>query len=391
MRRKIAFFIKSLGIGGTERVLIAYLRGLVSENKHDIELIVNRNCDVNILLEDVPKEVVIRYILNRDFDNFLEKISIKRKKNTFYRVMYSIMVPISKKYRERKIEKLIKEDKIDILVDFERSFIKCAEKFQCKKVLWNHSAFGKLSTKDRKKWRENLKKYDAVVAISNEMSDEIKSFYPKSDKLFMLYNPQSFDKIINGSTSKDNLSKEELNSLDDDYITYVGRVEKMKGLEDLIEAYASIENSVKEKLYIIGTGKETESLKAHVDRLELNRKILFLGNKPNPYVWMKNAKLFVTTTYGEGLPTTYIESMICGTPVLSYDSPTGPKDILGMGKYGCLVKMGDKENFAVELKNLLQKSENIELYKENIQEKLEEFKIESITKKFEEMIEIIRR
>ena len=149
MRKKVAFFIKSLGIGGTERVLIAYLRGLVAENRYDIELIINRNCGVNVLLEDVPKEVMVKYILSKDFDSFLEEISIKRKKNIFYRVIYSIMMPIAKKYREKKVEKLIKDDKIDILVDFERSFVKCAEKFSCKKVLWNHFTFDKLSTEEK--------------------------------------------------------------------------------------------------------------------------------------------------------------------------------------------------------------------------------------------------
>lgn len=389
MKKKVAFFIKSLGIGGTERVLIAYLRGLVVENKYDIELIINRNCDVNILLEDVPKEVKVEYILNRDFDNFLEKVSQERKKNIFYRVMYSLMIPITKKYREKKVENLIKDNKIDVLVDFERSFVKCAEKFSCKKILWNHFTFDKLSSKGKEQWKKKLEKYDAIVAISNEMMDEIISFYPKNDKLFMLYNPQSFDKIENGSKSKDNLSKKELELLNDNYIIYVGRIEKIKGLEDLIYAYEKIKNDINEKLYIVGMGNETENLKNLVDKFGLNEKILFLGNQSNPYIWMKNAKLFVTTTYGEGLPTTYIESMICGTPVISYDSPTGPKDILGMGKYGCLVKMGDKNSFAIQLRNLLQQKEKIELYKENMKEKLKEFKIKSITKKFESMIERI--
>ncbi|WP_407535940.1 hypothetical protein QCB49_00665 [Cetobacterium somerae] len=102
MKRKVAFFIKSLGIGGTERVLIAYLRGLVIENKYDIELIINRNCDVNILLEDVPKEVTVKYILNKKFDSFLEEASVKRKKNIFYRVVYSIMMPIAKNIERKK-------------------------------------------------------------------------------------------------------------------------------------------------------------------------------------------------------------------------------------------------------------------------------------------------
>lgn len=389
MRKKLCFFIKSLGVGGTERVLIAYLRGLVKEDKYDITLIINRSSEVNVLLNDVPKEVKIVYVLNEKYDKFIENISLKRKRNKLYRVIYGITAPLNKNYREKFVKNFIEKEKIDIFVDFERTFVKCAEKFKCKKILWNHFTFSKMSKSEKEKWVERFDKYNKIIAISNEMLEEIESFYDNVEKVSVLYNPQNFDKIIEGSLNKENLSEEELNLLDEDYITYVGRIEKIKGLEDLIYSYNKVNKRVKEKLYIIGSGKELESLKKIVDDYKLNEKILFLGSKNNPFIWMKNAKLFVTTTYGEGLPTTYIESMICGTPVLSYDCPTGPKDILGMGKYGCLVKMGDKDEFSNQLENLLINKMEIESYKIKMKEKLDDFKIETVIKKFKTIIDNI--
>lgn len=75
---------------------------------------------------------------------------------------------------------------------------------------------------------------------------------------------------------------------------------------------------------------------------------------------MKNAKLFLHTSYGEGLPTVFLESMICGTAVIAYDCPTGPKDILGKNEYGILVKMEIK-SFEEEIINLLD-DENRKIY-----------------------------
>lgn len=390
MKKKVAFFIKNMHIGGTERVLVAHLQGLASQDKYDLELIINRDDVTNVLLNDVPKNVNIKYIYSKKYDDYFAKVSFKRKKNLYYRTLYQILLPLSKKYREWKIAEMVKTEKIDVLVDFERSFVKCAEKFKCKKILWNHFTLSRLNQKDQNKWSNYFDKYDAVVAISSEMEKEIKSFYSEEKKVHMLYNPQSTDKILNQSFVKENLSDEELELLNDNYITFVGRIVKVKGLEDLLECYKALENEIKEKLYIIGSGKEKENLEKLVEKMNLSEKVIFLGNKENPYIWMRNAKLFVTTTYGEGLPTTYIESMICGTPVLSYDSPTGPKDILGDGKHGALVSMGDKEQFTLKLKDLLENKEKIEKYKNTMKEKLKEFERENVSQKFSRIIDEIR-
>jgi glycosyltransferase involved in cell wall biosynthesis len=51
-------------------------------------------------------------------------------------------------------------------------------------------------------------------------------------------------------------------------------------------------------------------------------------SQENPYPFMRNAKLTILTSEREGLPTIIIESLICGTPVISTDCPSGPAEIL---------------------------------------------------------------
>jgi len=80
---------------------------------------------------------------------------------------------------------------------------------------------------------------------------------------------------------------------------------------------------------------------------------------PNPYPFFKNAKLFVHTAKYEGLPTVLLESLALGTPVVSYDCPTGPRDILGKNsEYGELISLNDKDMFVEKVLELMNTTKN---------------------------------
>ena len=70
------------------------------------------------------------------------------------------------------------------------------------------------------------------------------------------------------------------------------------------------------------------------------------GFVDNPFMWMKNSKVFVLSSDYEGLPNALIQAMACGTEVISTNCPTGPEEILENGKWGKLVNMHDIEGMA---------------------------------------------
>ena len=74
--------------------------------------------------------------------------------------------------------------------------------------------------------------------------------------------------------------------------------------------------------------------------------ICFLGFDENPYRYMQQASLFVHSSRWEGLTNVLIESMACGTPVVSADAPYGPAEILENGRWGRLTPVGDVEAMA---------------------------------------------
>ena len=66
-----------------------------------------------------------------------------------------------------------------------------------------------------------------------------------------------------------------------------------------------------------------------------------MGYKKNAHEYLKSFDLFILSSRYEGLPNILIESQVAGTPIISSDCPSGPKEILLNGKLGILYKTGD--------------------------------------------------
>ena len=284
------------------------------------------------------------------------------------------------------------KEKFDVVIDFDMSLGKYLDVIPLPKIGWIHYTLTKY-IKNKKKYnsfKKRFEKYTKIVTICDEMKMEAKNlFNVPEEKIIRIYNPFNIEKIRRG---KDIIENESKKYLQENYIVAVSRLVEGKGREDLVEIYNELykKEEIEEKLYILGEGPVSVKLEKRIKELNLEDKIILIGQKKNPLPWMKNAKIFVHTSYGEGFGLVFIESMISGTPVIAYDCPTGPKDILGKNQYGVLVKTGDREKFEDELSKLLKDEERRKKYIEDFnKEKLREFDIEYIKKQFKEVINIV--
>ena len=392
MKKKILFYNGQLFMGGIERVAISYLEGLSKEEDLEITLLIKENDpEKNIFIKDVPKNIPIKFIKTEEMVIKRNKLA-KNKKKFLSKLLYPLLLTYERIYMKKWLKKYFVKNKYDVVIDFDMSLGKYLDEIPYPKIGWVH--FTLTSKKGRKKERfeKRLKKYEKIVVICDEMKEEIKKLFGIEDKkIVRLYNPFDVDNINNKLHEENHIDKKI--NLEEEYLVGVSRLAKGKGREDLIEIYYNLKKrGIKEKLYLIGDGAQRLELEDLIKKLELEKDVILLGQQKNPYIYMKNAKLFLHPSYGEGLPTVFLESMICKTPVIAYDCPTGPKDILENGRYGVLVKTGDKKQFEEEIYKLIKDKERRENYINNFyKEKLNEFLMSTILKKFKEVLKEINK
>lgn len=397
MKKNLVVRSGSLRMGGLERVLIEMLQNLDC-NRYNISLIIEDNSGKeNVFLDQVPEGIDIYFLKP---ETLIEKTHYhrERKKNLYHKFMYNLLMSKEHSFVVNKTKDVLKEiekkyGEVDVFLDYDWGARRYVEKLKAKrKIVWIHNSVPKLLKKESKiiRFGKNLAKYDTVVAICDDMKAELEDIYPYlNGKVERVYNPFNFKRILDLSNDMSQLNEQQKELIKDDYIIAVSRLDTVqKDYATLIKGYKlATENGVKEKLYIVGDGPDRKEIENLIKESGLEKSIVLIGKTTNPYVWMKNSKLFVHSSNYEGLPTVLIEAMICGKVVISSNCPTGPYEILKGGQCGVLFPVGDYKALSAGLQNLLNNPLELEKYEKTIEKRVLEFRSDVVIKEYEGVID----
>ena len=103
-------------------------------------------------------------------------------------------------------------------------------------------------------------------------------------------------------------------------IGYVGRLDKGKGVQNLLDSIGIVMREMQEiDFIIIGDGPARNYMEQSIRNCEMEGRVNFLGWVPHDDIpaYLNQMKLLVLPSYSEGLPTIVLEAMACGTPVLA--------------------------------------------------------------------------
>jgi glycosyltransferase involved in cell wall biosynthesis len=177
-------------------------------------------------------------------------------------------------------------------------------------------------------------KADYIICQCLGMRDDLIEFYPKlSSNLGVIYNP--INEELTNYVRLNNIKT--INKRD--YLLCVGRLEKQKAFQYAIEAFAKISKKFPNlRLKILGIGSQEKKLKDIAKNFGVINRIDFEGFQKNIIPYYLYAKATLLTSLYEGFPNSLIESIKLGTPVISFDCPNGPAEIIKDGINGYLVK-----------------------------------------------------
>lgn len=374
--KKILMVAQTLGGGGTEVALVELINHLDTK-KYEITLLL-MDKDTSFI-DRIKRKIKIKYL---KFDDM------------FWHNLVSMNTMVGKAIKKANINSSLKiydialkhiyssvfNKKYDLAIDFYGygSFTTAivADKVNAsKKVTWLHDA--KMS------WIKNVEeyfdKYNKIFCVSKSVKVSFDKLYPQIDnKSEVFYNLIDKTNIIRKSTEfvPHNFKKNKFN------IVSVGRLTEQKGFDIALESAKILKNrGLNFQWFVVGEGRDRKKLEKKMRKLNLNNFFFFLGQRANPYPYIKNGNVFVLPSRHEGYGLAVLEARILKKPVIVSNIPVYKEQIIN-NKNGLISELNaeDLSNKIMKLYYDSDLQEKIDLYlnEENIDFSKELCKLENL-------------
>lgn len=220
-------------------------------------------------------------------------------------------------------------------------------------------------------YKDYRKSFVKVICQSKDMADYmVKDHNIPRNKLCIINNPLTIEpKVKSPVSSNDPIKK----------LITIGRLSKEKGHERILNILTKLE--IDWHYTIIGTGNETDNLKAQVRNLKLEKQVTFIPHTNEVTNFLSSSDLFLQGSYVEGFPNATMESCAIGTPVVAFEAPGGTKEILINDINGYIAKNEDEYlNFV--RRSLTDKKWDVNIISKSITDR---FNGQIIIKKYEDL------
>ena len=233
------------------------------------------------------------------------------------------------------------------------------------------------------------------ATYSEQLQAQIRAVYPRLDLVSTLTEGDAvaYRKALRGRTRVECMPNGVPDvgglraSLDAKVVVAAGRLTRQKGFDRLLPAWASIADRHPDwELRIFGDGGKIGALRRQVERLGIGDSAKLMGFTPRLHEEFARSSLYVMSSRREGFPMVLLEAMAVGLPVVSFDCPTGPRDIVREGVDGHVVRNGDREALAAAMSSLMGDDERRRAYGAAAVEGARRYELGAIARRWEELL-----
>ena len=334
----------------------------------------------------VKKDLCVHHVIfmdevNYPFSGRLFNLGDVKSENPFWRKIKRFLA----------LRNYIKNNRFDVVVDFRVKY-SFWQDILISRLIYPRKTYYLIHSSNLEYYFPNAKwkafmlynKGKKVIGVSKGISDKIERIY-RWQHIKTIYNP------IN--TQIVDLYAKGLNNHDFEFVLAIGRMDdEVKQFDQLIDVYAQSDLPKKQiKLIILGDGKLRKKLKEYKKSIGLDDMILLEGFQNNPFVYMKKAKFLVLCSKFEGLPSVLIESLACGTPVISFACESGPSEIIQHEHNGLLVENQNFEALQQAMERMINDQSLHQKCTNNAIESVAHFSIEQVGKQWLDLLKLKRK
>ncbi len=214
-------------------------------------------------------------------------------------------------------------------------------------------------------------KYDKLIILNKDESG-----YYKSTNTRVIPNPLTF-------------YPETVSELTSNRVITAGRIAQVKGYDILIDIWKIVYEKEKDwQLHIYGDGDPNyvHKLQHKIDHYGLQDSLILKGATNDIKKEMLHSSIFVMTSHNECFPLVLLEAQACGLPIVSFDCPYGPRNIINEDN-GVLVPLYDNEAFANQLMKLMNQKEELKRKGKNARENVSKYTLETVMGLWKHMFE----
>lgn len=332
--KKIAIYLADLRGGGAERVAVNLANSFIQRG-YAVDMVLHSA--FGVFLSDLHPDIRI------------VDLKVKRIRGVF--------LPLVRYLRDSKPDALFASMwPLTVLAILARTFARVSTRVVVTEhTTWSRSELlGRFSVgwQVRSSMHYLFPKADAVVAVSQGAASDLARFANLDRKtITVIYNPIVDEAKPSVAPPLSPLAWWTGSHLK---LLAVGTLKEIKDFSTLLRAFALLRKQRDARLLILGEGECRSELEALARQLGINGDVFMPGFvKENLTSYYQQADLFVLSSTGEGFGNVVVEALAAGTPVVSTDCPSGPREILCDGKFGRLVPLGDAQALAIAMEESL--------------------------------------
>ena len=333
----VLYIFRSLAIwGGIERILVEKMNYLVQEYGMDIYLLTSDqgqhpipyHLDDNVKREDLGINFHQRYRYG-----LFKRIWVGRKKMILYkRLLHSRIQTI-----KPDIIICTTSDPVSSIVKVKGSIPLIVESHSiCIRTI-NHGKFWFLRLVNRFTFLKSISKVQVIVALTEGDASEWRKYHP---------NVVLIPNFIHRESGKQA-------SLDSKHVIFVGRYDYQKRVQDALSIWEEVCKRFPDWILdIYGEGEMKDKIESKVKNM---KNVILHQPTKKIYDCYRNSSVLILTSLFEPFGLVLAEAMNCGLPVVAFDCPYGPAEIITDGEDGFLVKNRNVEVFVEKLCLLMDK------------------------------------